>query len=270
MGLDLITQRNCEVKMKTPQQELLNLIKNRNRGVVVYEMLLNSGKTKEEALETEFTFTFQTLEGVKDEQVKVSKLLSDTQPILESLGKLCENCPVSRGREFGCIDYISYPISSKCEKWLASLAEEANKKGMPYSMAIVFIKDKNINGNRIKQMRAHGQTFFEVDKPAKIVLSRSLFKKDAIDTDQLLDVTFLQGLMLQTHINFLLMLYGGVVSDSNKPTDDRPFQYNNEHNKYVYLDLQLPNDADRSMVEFYNYFQHLFVALMNGCDVYMD
>lgn len=269
MGLDIITQRNCEVKNKISQQELLNLIKNRNRGIAVYNMLLNNGKTKEEALDTEFTFCFQTLDEVKNEQIKVSKLLSDTMPTLETYGKICENCLISQGKAFGCIDYISYPVSSKCEKWLASLAEEANNKGMPYSMTIVFIKDQKIRGNRIKQMRMNGQTFFEADKPEKIVLSKSFFKKDTIDTDQLLDVTFLEGLMQQTHINYLLMLYGGIVSDDNKPTD-RPYKHNSSNNKYVYLDLRLPKDADKSMTEFYNYFQHLFVALVNGNDVYMD
>ncbi len=269
MGLDIITQRECEVKTKTSQQELLNLIKNRNRGMSIYSMLLNNGKTKEEALDTEFTFSFQTLDGVKDEQVKVSKLLSDTLPILDKLGMLCENCPVSQRKEFGCIGYISYPISSKCENWLASLAEEANKKGMPYSTAIIFIKDQNIAGNRIKQMRMHGQTFLEINKPKEIVLRKSFFKKDTIDTDQLLEVTFLQGLMQHTHMNYLLMLYGGIVSDNNKPTD-KAYKYDSSNNKYVYLDLQLPNDADKSMVEFYHYFQHLFIALMNGHDVYMD
>lgn len=268
MGLDLITQRNCEVKEKIPQNELLNQIKNRNRAYAILNMLIDKGKSKEEALETVFTQSFQTLEGTKNEQVKVSNLIKDTLH-LDSLGKLCEKCPLSQNKSFGCIGYISYPISSKCEEWLAGLAEEANKKGMPYSTTIVFIKDQKILGNRIKQMRAHGQTFFESSISKEIILSKSLFKKDAISIDQLLEVTFLQGLMQTTHINYLLMLYGGIVTDTIEP-NGKPFKYDNENKKFVYLDLDLPKNADKSMVEFYNYFQHLFIALVNGHDVFMD
>ncbi len=118
-------------------------------------------------------------------------------------------------------------------------------------------------------MRAHGQTFFESSSPKKILLSKSLFKKDTINTNQLLDVTFLQGTMQTTHMNYLLMLYGGIASSPEEPTD-RPFKYDKENKKYVYLDLQLPVNTDKSIIEFYAYFHHLFLALINGYEVLMD
>ena len=268
MGLDLITQRNCEVKTEIPQKELLNQIKNRNRAYSVYNMLINDGKTIVESLNTEFTYQLQTLEGLKNETLKVSTLISQTS-FLEPLGNKCNNCIVSQNKPFGCIGFVSYPISEQCEIWLASLAESANKKGIPYSTSIIFIKDQKINGNRIKQMRIQGQTFFEANQPKEIILSKSFFKKDTITTDQLFDITFLNGLMQTTHINYLLMLYGGVVSDTSKP-NNKPSKLNSENNKYVYLDLDLPNNADKSITEFYNYFHHLFIALINGHDVLMD
>jgi len=65
MGLDLITQRDCEVKQIVPQEDLLNQIKDRNRGFAVLNMIIESGKTREEALETSFTQTLVTPEGNK-------------------------------------------------------------------------------------------------------------------------------------------------------------------------------------------------------------
>ncbi len=268
MGLDLITQRNCEVKEKVSQNELLNLIKERNRAQQILKMVLNSGKSKEEALDTEFTQRLQTQDGIRDVKVKVSSLLEKTS-ILDSLGEFCKDCIISKNRPFGCIEYISYPISLKCEKWLASMASVAYKKGQPYSMSIEFILDQKIDGARIKQMRMQGQTFFESNKPIDIILSKGLFSKKKIDTNQLLDITFLQGLMQTTHINYLLMMFGSIVTDSEEPKD-KPFKFNEKEKKYVYLDLNLPPDYDKSIFEFYNYFQHLFLAVINGHDVLMD
>ena len=268
MGLDLITQRDCEVKEIVPQEEFLNQIKDRNRGFAVLNMIIESGKTRDEALETSFTQTLVTPEGNKNVSVKVSDLIEKTNH-LEQLGKKCENCPISQNTAFGCVGYVSYPISQKCEKWLATIAEKSNKKGLPYSTTIVFIEDQNISGQRISEMRNHGQTFFESSKPTEIVLSKSLFKKKTIDTNKLLEVTVLNGLMQTTHINYLLMLFGGIVSDQVEPKD-RYSKFSNEDKKYVYLDLNLPEDNDKSILEFYNYFQHLFISLMNGHDVFMD
>lgn len=268
MGLDLITQRNCDIKEQIPQVELLNQIKERNRGFTVLKMLMDSGKSREEGLQTSFTQVLQTIDGTQNVSVKISDLIERTNH-LDGLGDTCKNCPVSQGNPFGCIGFISYPISQKCERWLASIAEESNEKGLPYSTTLLFIEDQNITGQRIKQMRNHGQTFFESSTPAEIVLSKSLFKKKSIDTDRLLDVTFLQGVMQTTHINYLLMLFGGIVSDPQQP-QDRYSKFDSETKKYTYLDLRLPVEHDKSMVEFYNYFHHLFVALVNGHAVLMD
>lgn len=268
MGLDIITQRQCDVKLEIPPIELLNQIKNRNRAIHIFQMLTSNGKSQEEALNFEFSFIQQTPNGNREEKKKVSTLIQQTS-FLKSLGEKCLNCPVSQNRAFGCIGNISYPISSKCEQWLSEIAQISNKKGLPFSTTIVFIKDKKINGERIKHMRANGQTFFESNQPKEILLSKGLFKRDTINSDQLLDVTFLQGVMKHTHINYLLMLFGEVVSTETKPTD-KAFVIEKNTNKFVYYDLDLPNDADKSMIEFYNYFQHLFIALMNGNDVFMD
>jgi len=118
-------------------------------------------------------------------------------------------------------------------------------------------------------MRSQGNAFFERNKPVDIILSKGFFSKKKINSNQLLDITFLQGLMNTTHINYLLMMYGGIVIDEIKPKD-KSYVYNDEKKQYAYLDLNLPKDYDNSILEFYYYFQHLFIALINGNDVFMD
>lgn len=268
MGLDLITQRSCQVKNQIPQNQLLNQIKSRDQANLVFNMLIQNGKSRDEALATVFTKSIQTAEGIQNIQVKVSDLINNTSH-LESVGAMCMNCPISQNKHFGCVGYVSYPISLKCEAWLAQLATGAYHKGMPYSAMLVFIKDQQITGNRMKQMRAQGQTFFESSIPQQIKPGSAENASDIITSDQMLEMTFLHGIMKGTHMNYLLMLFGGVVTDQEKP-EDRPYSYDNEQNKYLYLDLHLPEDHDKSMLELYRFFQHLFVALVNGHDVWMD
>jgi len=49
MGLDIITQRNCEVKEQIPQELLIKQVLERHRGFAVFNMILKSGKSQEEA-----------------------------------------------------------------------------------------------------------------------------------------------------------------------------------------------------------------------------
>jgi hypothetical protein len=65
------------------------------------------------------------------------------------------------------------------------------------------------------------------------------------------------------------MLFGGLVADTQKPAG-KAFKFSEENKSYLFLDLDLPAGADKSITEFYNYFQHLFTALVNTKDVWMD
>ena len=267
MGLDIITQRHCEVKEEIPQELLLKQILERNRGFAVFKMIVNSGKTQQEALETTFTFSSQRNDEVVNTELKVGDLINRTSH-LDKLGEKCKNCVISQNNKFGCIGYISYPISYKCEQWLASISETSNKKGPPFSSMLDYIQESKIMGNRTKEMRDLNRTFLESPNPVEILIEKNFFKKKTIDTNKLLEVIFLEGLMQTTHINYLLMLFGGLISDPKKP-DDRPSKFNDEVGQHIYLGLNLPKDHDKSMIEFYNYFNHLFLALMYDHDVFM-
>ena len=80
MGLDIITQRNCEVKEQIPQELLIKQVLERHRGFAVFNMILKSGKSQEEALDSTFTFSSQTPDGVKNVELKVRDLLERTAP----------------------------------------------------------------------------------------------------------------------------------------------------------------------------------------------
>lgn len=269
MGLDLITQRPCKVKETLSSPRLLETIRRRNRAMAVFDTLTEAGRTKEQALDFQFVVQVNGPQGVTHQNARVNEELRHAQ-ILEQLAPICEECPVSQGRPYGCIGYVSYPISQQCEVWLISVAEESYKSGPPYSLMIDFILDKKITGDRIAEMRKSGQAFFQYPFPQKVLLSKGLFVKKTLDTNQLLDVMLISGTMQTTHMNYLLMLFGGLLVSDEEP-EGKLSKWNGESEKYMYLGLDLPADADNSMRELYGYFQHLFLALANeGLGVEMD
>ena len=65
------------------------------------------------------------------------------------------------------------------------------------------------------------------------------------------------------------MLFGGVFLDDVKPTD-RPSKFNHDQNKYMYLGLDLPKDADKSISNFYFLFQQIFLTMVKHEEIAFD
>lgn len=268
MAVDYLILKDCKVKEQLAPDQLVATIKDRNRAYQVRDMLANSGKSQVEIDNFEFTFQKLTPNGIENSKHKIPDIVANTS-ILDTLSPICNDCPIANGKSFGCLGAVNYPISAKCEKWLAKVASDSYKKGEEYSLMITFILDKNVNGNITADSRNQGETFFELRKPAEIILSKGLFSKKSINTNQILDMLFGYNVMQSTHMNHMLMLFGGIYLSETKP-NDRPSTFNSEQNKYMYLGLDLPKDSDNSITNFYNLFHQMFLALTNGCDVSFD
>jgi hypothetical protein len=268
MAVDYLILKDCKVKEQLTPDQLIATIKDRNRAYQVRDMLANSGKSQDEIDNFEFTFQKMTPNGIENSKHKISDLIAQTA-ILDTLSPICSDCPVANGKPFGCLGAVNYPISAKCENWLADIAFDSYKKGVVYSMMLTFILDQKVSGKETDDARRHGDTFFELKKPVEIVLSKGFFSKKAVNTSQLIDMVLGTRVMKFTHMNHLLMLFGGVFVDDTKPTD-RPSKFNKDQNKYMYLGLDLPKDADKSIHDFYNLFQQIFLTMVNDVEIEFD
>lgn len=80
--------------------------------------------------------------------------------------------------------------------------------------------------------------------------------------------------MQHTHMNFLLMLFGGIIVDDVPPkhTWSKFIENAEDGNKkgFSYLALQLPQDHDNSMLHFYRLFQAMFIAFVHGQEIVFD
>jgi hypothetical protein len=268
MAVDYLILKNCKVKEQLTPDQLVNTIKDRNRAYQVRDMLANSGKSQEEIDNFEFTFQKMTPNGVENSKHKISDLMAQTA-ILDQLSPICTDCPVANDKPFGCLGAVGYPISAKCENWLAQIAEDSYKKGEVYSMMLTYILDQKVSGKESDDARRQGDTFFELKKPIEIVLSKSFFSKKAVNTSQLIDMILGVRVMQFTHMNHLLMLFGGVFLDDTQPTD-RPSKFNENKKKFMYLGLEFPQDADKSIYDFYKLFHQIFLTMVNDVDISFD
>ncbi len=268
MGLEYITLKNCPVKESINDQELLSAVKQQNQAEGVLQMLTSKGMSRDEAMAFKLTKVINRPDGAQQVKIAIADMFAQI-PDLKSNEHHCANCPISSGSTFGCIGFLNYPISARCEQWLATLVQASIKKGTPYSMMVEFIEDQKISGSQLNQMRQHGDQFFESSSPIKIVTMKSFFKSKSINLDQVWEMILLSGQMQTTHMNYLLMMLGGVATDDQKPTV--PFyRHDADKGEYLYLDLNLPSNSDPSMQALYRLCGHLFKALSNGHDVYMD
>jgi hypothetical protein len=268
MAVDYLILKSCKVKEQLTPDQLVNTIKDRNRAYAVRDMLVNSGKTQSEIDNFEFTFQKMTPEGVVNSKHKISDLISQTS-ILDQLSPICKDCPVANGKSFGCLGPVNYPISANCEHWLAQVAEESFKKGVEFSMMLEFILDQKVSGAETESARRQGETFFELKKPIEIVMSKGWFSKKTVNTSQLIDMIIGVRVMKSTHMNHLLMLFGGLYLDEIKPTD-RPSKFIEEHKKFMSLGLELPKNADKSIIDFYNLFQQIFLTFAYDEEIAFD
>jgi hypothetical protein len=268
MAVDYLILKDCKVKDQLPPEQLIETIKDRNRAYSVRNMLMDGGKSEEEIDNFEFTLQKMTPDGIQNSTHKISDLITKTS-ILDTLSPTCTDCPVANSQPFGCLGVVHYPISAKCENWLAQVAFDSYKKGEIYSMMIKFILDKKISGEEINIDRQQNGLLFELKKPVEIVLSRSFFSKKTINTSQLIQMILGVGVMQFTHMNHLLMLFGGCLVSDEKPTD-RPSKYHTEQNRYMYLGLELPQNADKSINDFYNLFQQIFLTMVNNEEIAFD
>lgn len=267
MSIDIITQKGCDVKKEISDLNLLNLVKKRNKLNSLKNIFKKKWMSDSEISDFNIKEALQTPNWIEEKSFQISEWENEVL-ILNNLWKKCVDCSICKNKEFWCIDFISYPISDKCEGWLVGIVNDSVKKWKPFSLMIDFIKE-NIDWNDIKTLRSVDGQYLESNNGYDIVVKKWFFKKEKIHSNQLLQATFFQWTMNSTHMSYLLQLFGWIMTSEIKP-ENKISYLNNDKNEYTFLGVNLPNDADQSIYEFYEYFNHLFIALINWEEVLLD
>ncbi|HHG85449.1 MAG TPA: hypothetical protein ENJ82_11945 [Bacteroidetes bacterium] len=279
MAIDYIINRACSVKETLGADGIVHLIKSRTRGRTLLRMLMDDGRSQEDALST--TVEMQTSEAdgeVSKRQMAVGQMLKEGA-LLDDYADQCKDCPVNLLESYGCYQSVNYPLSGKAERWLARLAESAVAAGLPDSILISFILDKEISGEHFGKLRQKlGEKYLELTTPLEIVVKKKLLKKITINTDQILDMFFAVGEMQPAHQQFLHFFSGGLRMQESLPNMEqlgKDFQAGltvGEDGEDIYWVYELKNDKhdDRSIRQVKAFLRALFAAWCGGNSVTID
>jgi len=280
VAIDFIIDKACPVKEDLPPEDLIDLIKSRNRAGEIFRRLLEEGKSEAEALETSFSVQMYSGDtGTNDiKNVTVRDLFQETDQ-LKTLVQHCENCPLNDGEGFGCYNVINYPISTEGERWLARLAQASVDKGMPNSILLKFILDEGVTGEIFGRLRADSRgVFIQNPSPFEVVVEKKLLKKTKVHTDQIFDMLFALGTMERTHQMFLLFFSGGVSISDQEPNPElfsgavqaAAIKGEDDDVSYWVFDLPPAPSDDASITQMKRYFRSVFAAFATGQTMTMD
>jgi hypothetical protein len=289
MALDYIIDVDCEVKRQLTKEGMVSMIKQRDRAEALIDVLKREGKSSEEALRHTFKLQLMTPNGVEETEQAVSNLLESTRH-LETLQAQCLGCALrvdgmyealfrvsdKRDRPCCCYHSINYPISGKAESWLAEKAKNAYVKGGANAMVIDYILDKKVTGREFRALRsARNNRFLELKKPLDVALGNGMFRKKAVNTDQILSVLFGYPVIGRAHMVMLLCLVDALKVDVEKP--DGKFgriavsvKGKDGRSDYWSFDMEDDDNDDRSILQLKDFFRSMFLACVLGYNITID
>lgn len=186
MAADYILDKDCPVKRAVGSDGLVRLLKQEGYAWFYLETYMQrEGMTKEQALEQEMQVVVQRPEGDTLKKTTVREALNEVQ-VLAGLSQHCKSCPVSMGENFGCSQSINYPISEKCEQWLASLVQKKVDAGVDNSPIMRVLINGNVPSQRYAELRkTFAGKILAGAKAVEIVYKKGFLSKKSVNTDQL-------------------------------------------------------------------------------------
>lgn len=279
MAIDYIINRDCPVKETLGSEGIIHLVKSRTRGRALMRMLMDDGRSQQEALATSVEMQINQADGeVNTREVPVRQMLKEAA-LLDDYAHECKECPVNLLESYGCYQSINYPISGKAERWLARMADAAIKAEFPNNILINFILDEQLDGVAFGDLRkAAGGKYLELSQPLEILVQKKMLKKITINTNQILDMLFAVGTMRLTHQQFIQFFSGGLKIQSELPDMDRvgkDFQAGlttDKEGNDLFLVYRLKNEKsdDRCIRQIKAFMRASFAAYCSGSSITID
>jgi hypothetical protein len=279
VAIDYIINRSCSVKETLGEEGIIHLVKSRTRGRAMMRMLLGEGHSQEEAMAT--TIQLQTVRDSGEPEVRevtVQQMLKESE-LLDDYAEKCQDCPANLLESYGCFQSINYPVTAKAERWLAQRAEEAAQTGLPRSILLDFIIDKNATGEFFGKYRDDADDkFFELKTPMEISYRKNIVNKVTVTTGQILDMFFAVGRMESVHQQFLLLFSGGLSYQDDPPDMEqvgKDFQagiMTDEAGKDSFMIFRLHNEPEDDICirQIKAFLRALFAAYCTGAAVTVD
>ncbi len=219
MSVDYFVQYPCKVREQIADEQLLQMIKSRDRANILLDVMRKNPKTDRSKPESEWTAMLhvQGPNGVVNQEIKIADLLAEARP-LDALSAHCTGCTANlRRTAFGCGGAIHYPIAPETEEWLVSRLPE-DLAGTAGKVLLKAIADFKLDGAPIDAARSRNE-LYSLKKPVERTW-RALLSRKTVNSSQVLQMLFNVGSMQPSHAK-MVAFFLGFLTDSFK-IDARP------------------------------------------------
>ncbi|MEN6626418.1 MAG: hypothetical protein ABFD69_09345 [Candidatus Sumerlaeia bacterium] len=214
MGIDYITQHDCEPKGALGVEGIMARLKARNQAQAIVDIMKQREPSKD-PMQVTFTRMRHTPDGDIKQDCTVAQLLEETK-VLDEHAPKCQGCPANcERRPFGCFGYINYPFPRSAEKWLMDRLP-ADLDSTAGGFLMKAIQDFEVDGEIVGQMRRDRQ-FFESNSPA-VRKWGSFFKRTKVDSNQIMQFMFFFGEIDPARALVICLILGLIPHDA--PAED--------------------------------------------------
>ena len=207
MGADFIVHRECEAKRQLGGGDtvqgtvrMLGMLKARDRADAIAAMMAREGQDPETAT---IRVVVQTPQGNQERDVTLAEMRAQAGP-LEQLGGACAECDsCALAERFGCVGYLTYPLSEALERWILARAQPADTLGG--ALMRRAIRDFGYDGSAMGGWRSN---------PSLMERTSALTTGDgpeAISSDQILQAILMVGSELDPMHGAMLLLWLGAL-----------------------------------------------------------
>ncbi len=207
MAIDYVVDFPCRPKEELSTDGILNRIKGAERAAAIIKLYRDNGDTRPES-EMAFEFTRSTPSGDEEtREFSVQDLLNDAAQ-LENYKHHCVGCPANvRGKPFGCVGAIQYPISRAAEDWLMDKLPTQDDL-LVWLLLKEGIQAFKYDGATLKPLREMPNVYFTSQKPARRLLGTL-----PVTADQLFEMMFAVGHINPNHAAVLLLFLNAIRRD---------------------------------------------------------
>lgn len=213
MSIDYFGSFSCKVRETIIDENLLDLVKSKNRVNMVLNIMRKEPSSNNQKPESEWTFKTMRIghEGPQETEVRIADEIIKIAP-LDALAVSCKNCPFNlRFTDFGCGGAINYPISARAERWLLSkLPSDLNSRVGHFLTSA--LNDFGYDGACIDKLRGNSE-LYEAKSPAERKWGGFFSKKTRVTSSQILHITFAVGSLEATHAK-MVAYFLGFLNDS--------------------------------------------------------
>lgn len=254
MAIDYVIALDCEPKQRFTAAGIIERIKMRERARIVVKQYRDAGDERP-LTEIGFEFSRSTPDGESEPALIIVQDALDEAAELDEVTHFCKGCPANRtGHPFGCIGYISYPISEAGEAWLLNQLPVPDEP-LAWLLLKQGVEGFQYDGQQIALLREQGDAYFESRRAG----SRRLGEFD-INANQVFEMIFNVGDIAPNHAAVLLMFFHAIDRELEAsdimhltPADEGT----QERHPFI---LKLDRWDDPTTVEFKEFFHALYIA----------